>query len=422
MAMTVLGGSPLWALDIPHANKGADGALHPTEAKYVLDLSKAVTGRWDAPQSAPLEPGGWGVGIYDPEKWAVVFKFSSVTVPAGTTVTFKNHPSRAPVVWLVDGDVTIAGTVDLSGGRGDEDPNRIRLAEPGPGGFRGGDARLQGTSLFSGLGPGGGLGNLNGNTLRYASFGTAGANNVGQAPLYGNSRLIPLIGGSGVGPDENPPHVGGPGGGGAILIAARGRIGVARDGGVIANGGESPRYTMPSGGGIRIIAEHFENLGLIQALAYPGQATVGQGRIRIEARHATGLASQPFVFPVPPDNPVQLWPDEGAPTVRIVSVAESSTPLDPRAEVSLDLDGGARPADVSLPPKNVSNLVTIESFNLQTNALVELRVVSFPSGGDLRVPASLSSVDPVNPNRLIWTRVVEMPMGYHILQVRAEAP
>lgn len=97
------------AIVVPGAD-GSDGALVITE-DTVIDLSQAVLGdgaavKWDTNNAA-----NEGKGIYDPEKWAVVFKYSSVTVGAGVTLSFKNHGSRAPVVWLVNGDVTIDGTL-----------------------------------------------------------------------------------------------------------------------------------------------------------------------------------------------------------------------------------------------------------------------------------------------------------------------
>ena len=107
---------------------GSDGALNIT-TNTVLDLSQAVTGSWSANNSAHA-----GLGIYDPTVWAVVFKYSSVTIASNATVTFNNHPSTAPVVWLVTGNVTINGTVSLNG----EDIAPIPLlAVPGPGGYRG---------------------------------------------------------------------------------------------------------------------------------------------------------------------------------------------------------------------------------------------------------------------------------------------
>ncbi len=430
LALVALSGLRLCALDIPYANKGVDGVFHPTGGQYVVDLSKAVTGRWDDPQSAPLEPGGWGVGIYDPEKWAVVFRFSSVTVPAGTTVTFKNHPSRAPVVWLVDGDVTIQGDVDLDGAPGDRDVDRIVLSEPGPGGFRGGDYSILGVAPVNGLGPGGSYGNPNRGDLGYvgnqgASYGTYGSLGWGAnatIPLYGNSRVLPLIGGSGIGGDANNPTAGGGGGGGAILIAAAGsvEIGAAgrihangRGAGVGANGGGT-------GGAIRLICERLVGGGFVEVL---GGGYSGHGRIRVEAHETSGMTRfRPFIWAVPPDNPVRIWPDDSAPTVRVLSVDGVAAPADPRAEVVFALSGGTRPADVGLPAASSVNSVTIETLNLPTNAIVELRVVSIPTGGDIRVNATLAAIDPGNPARLTWTKDVVMPPGIHVLQVRAEAP
>ena len=79
---------------------GSDGALNIT-TNTVIDLSQAVTGSWSANNSANA-----GRGIYDPTVWAVVFKYSSVTIASNATITFNNHPSTAPVVWLVSGNVT----------------------------------------------------------------------------------------------------------------------------------------------------------------------------------------------------------------------------------------------------------------------------------------------------------------------------
>jgi len=108
-----------------------------------------VTGSWDANNSANA-----GKGIYDAAKWAVVFKYTSVTIDAGATLTFTNHASRAPVVWLVSGNVTIAGNVRLNGASAVASPG---LAEPGPGGFRGGMSYFTpGVAGSAGLGPGGG--------------------------------------------------------------------------------------------------------------------------------------------------------------------------------------------------------------------------------------------------------------------------
>ena len=120
-------------LTIPGAD-GSDGAL-VIDVNTTIDLSQAVNGdgttvKWDTANTANA-----GKGIYDPLKWAIVFKYSSVSVAAGATVSFTNHPSRAPVVWLVSGNVTIEGAVSLNGSNAKAPP---ALSNPGPGGFRGG--------------------------------------------------------------------------------------------------------------------------------------------------------------------------------------------------------------------------------------------------------------------------------------------
>ena len=168
-------------ITVPGAD-GSDGVFNPT-ANVTIDLSQATTLQWD--QASPVA----GKGVYDPNKWAVIFKYSSVNVPTGVTVTFKNHPSRAPVVWLVSGDVTIAGSVRLDGqGNAGE-----FLSEPGPGGFRGGRANGQANIAppSGGFGPGGSpylAGWASHRTAGYVENGKSGA-------VYGHA--LSLMGGSG---------------------------------------------------------------------------------------------------------------------------------------------------------------------------------------------------------------------------------
>jgi hypothetical protein len=115
------------ALAFDSGSDGSDGPFNPA-VDVTIDLAQAGTGP--------------GTGTYIPEQWVVVFNYTTIDIPAGVTVTFDNHPTGAPVVWLATGDATIAGTVSVSGvGR-----------TPGPGGFPGGDP---GHSSH-GFGPGGG--------------------------------------------------------------------------------------------------------------------------------------------------------------------------------------------------------------------------------------------------------------------------
>ena len=100
------------AIVVPGAN-GTDGVLNITQ-DTVIDLSRATTGVWDQDNTANA-----GNGVYDADKWAVVFKSTSGNVLGGKQLTFKNHALRAPVVRLVSGSVTISGAMDLSGGSAD---------------------------------------------------------------------------------------------------------------------------------------------------------------------------------------------------------------------------------------------------------------------------------------------------------------
>ncbi len=262
---------------VPGAN-GTDGPLVIT-ANTEIDLSQAVTGTWDQNNTANA-----GKGVYDPAKWAVVFKYSSVTVNSGATVTFKNHPSRAPVVWLVNGNVTIAGTVSLNGQAALNSP---LLAEPGPGGFRGGvgyySSTVQGGAGF-GVGGGGRIAHYIG------AGGSYGATGEGGPAAYGNPAIIPLIGGSGAGGNQynqsNP--IGGGAGGGALLLACSQSVTI--NGTVRANGGNGAGNYYDynggagSGGAIRIVSESLIGNGAITSIGGTGpRSNSGSvGRIRLE--------------------------------------------------------------------------------------------------------------------------------------------
>jgi hypothetical protein len=93
--------TPLVQADLVIPSDGSDGVFNPT-ANVEIALSQAVPGAWNSSNSA--NPGK---GVYDSAKWAVVFKYASIDIPVGVTITFKNHPTHAPVVWLVQGSVTI---------------------------------------------------------------------------------------------------------------------------------------------------------------------------------------------------------------------------------------------------------------------------------------------------------------------------
>ena len=78
--------------DFDSGSDGSDGAFNP-KFKTVIDLSLAATAPWDTPSPVPVQ------GVYDPDDWAVVFKYTTIDIPVGVTVSFTNHPSGAPAIW-----------------------------------------------------------------------------------------------------------------------------------------------------------------------------------------------------------------------------------------------------------------------------------------------------------------------------------
>ncbi len=401
---------------VPGAN-GTDGPLIIT-ANTEIDLSQAVTGTWDQNNTANA-----GKGVYDPAKWAVVFKYSSVTVNSGATVTFKNHPSRAPVVWLVNGNVTIAGTVSLNGQNGQLAPV---LAEPGPGGFRGGMASYQ-NSIKAGAGFGLGGGGQQGNAGGPGGYGDNGSHDTAaqRGLAYGNPSLIPLIGGSGGAADPEftqTYHLGGGAGGGAILIASQGVLSLS--GQIRSNGGNGQvewynNSGGGSGGGIRLIADTLSGNGTLAAVGGTGWHTPGFGRIRLERVTATlgsSIAPDPSVVPLATGATVVLWPPTDAPKVEIVSVGGVNTPVDPRAAF------GALTPDVTLP-QGTTTPVVIRTENVESASAVQVRITPRSNANFMTVNATIdSSATGLPPNVLQWVANVPTNIGYSALQVKVVRP
>ena len=256
-----------------------------------------------------------------------VFNYTTVNIPVGVTVTYLRNTTNTPVVILASGDVTISGTLNVSGANGADSGaagtgNQGDDGQPGkggPGGFDGGKGGAATVTVTApqalagfGLGPGGGgagifinvvpglsncVDNTNGRTVGGSGggFGTAGATNgrpsvtcntagttnfTYSAPgggIYGSSVILPLIGGSGGGGGGGYiafDGAGGGGGGGALLIAASGTVTIATTGAILSNGGSGGSAAgsaagTPGGGGsggaIRIMASTIAGNGSIQA-------------------------------------------------------------------------------------------------------------------------------------------------------------
>lgn len=399
---------------VPGAD-GSDGEFSPG-ANVTIDLGQAKTAPWNSPSSG-------GLGVYDPNKWAVVFKYTSVNIPSGVSVAYNNNSSRAPVVWLVSGDVMINGALILNGANGAANPF---FAEPGPGGFRGGNATVNFSQVgTAGFGPGGGLLVFRPwddpyNRAMNGSYGTKGTSASGnQGGIYGNAQIVPLIGGSGgagTHDDGNRGGEGGGGGGGAILIVARGTISV--NGGIYADGGTGAGWAAGgSGGAIRLVSDRLLGGGRLEA---SGGGTCcnqylngGLGRIRLEANVYDGSHSlMPRTIVTKPNNPILIWPPSSAPTIRILSVGGTPLGTDPTGRFSV------AGADITIPSAGPAEIVA-ESRNLPPNSTVVLRMTRAQNQA---IIVSMTPVDGATADLAQWKATVEVPTDFAALQVRAVSP
>jgi hypothetical protein len=193
----------------------------------------------------PFSPPGGLVTLDLPDDG--IFNFTTVDIPAGTTVKFNRNAANTPVYLAATGDVVIAGILDVSAAATD-----ILLppvpANPkqsgGPGGFDGGDGGDESGAVgHDGGGPGSGGGGYSAGGAGNAEAGeqptrysTEGAGFGGPAVSYPD----PLAGGSGGGGGSAVYWFGwyvggfGGGGGGAVQISTPGSITI--DGSILGNG------------------------------------------------------------------------------------------------------------------------------------------------------------------------------------------
>lgn len=393
---------------------GSDGAFNPV-SDVTIDLSTAATASWDTPSPAA------GQGVYDADEWAVVFKYSSVDIPVGVTVDFSNHPSGAPVVWLVQGACVIDGTINLDGADGSDQGEPPTHAVPSPGGFRGGSAHTTGTMVSGGFGPGGadeGGDNSSGTSGSYATLGEEGSSFPGDVgPTYGNFSILPLIGGSG---GSGGSHLtsgaggGGGAGGGAILIGAD--TSIALSGAILAQGGQGGSQSSfgdgggGSGGAIRLIADQITGDGLLRASGgnSAGTAGGGAGRIRVEA--ITINLDDPGIPLFIPDLPTFVFPPVGSPKLRATMLDTEVVPADPAGDVT-----NPNVVDVVVGATGMITL-EIEAENIPETTLVDARVVS--TAGPATTFTSTPLAD-VGGGLLTATADVTLDPGFSVVQLYA---
>jgi len=331
---------------------GSDGAL---------DLTVSGTIIFDPTMfSPPLDQDGDGI-----------YHFTTINVASGVTVKFIDDVlGNKPVVWLASGDVTIEGTLDLSGESGHRNDEQPRLSNAGPGGFKGGAGATSFSPGTSGFGPGGAGGTY--------PLNDAGHVTAQDGAIYGNIYLLPLIGGFGGGGGTDSPGAGGGAGGGAILIACsttltvNGQI-LARAGGdgncsdCSSGSGTQKRGGYGSGGAIRLMASVIGGNGTIHANSPSSRGS--DGRIRIEAfQHEFVGSDQPEARFVTPGI---IFPTAANPIVRVVRVNGVSVPANPF--------GSFNPADLQINA-NSDVTIEIEASNIPLGTMVDLTIWSESNG------------------------------------------
>ncbi len=278
-------------------SNGSDGAFNPT-TNTVINMADHPTG---------------------------IYHYTSVNISNGVTVTFIPNANNTPVVWLVQSNCVVNGTLMLNG----SDGSNAVAGVGGPGGRNGGNG---GASAQDGQGPGGGRGATGGERFGgNGSFATNGArlsgyygacleqpNQAAAGLTYGNTFVVPLLGGSGGG--GSSVGYGGGGGGGAIMVAANQFVEI--NGQILCKGGSSMlsgsrRYGGGgTGGGVRIIAPEIRGAGVISVSGgtahhncglfydYPSPASPGFIRLDAFVNTFSGLTEgfatrgyQPIIFP-----------------------------------------------------------------------------------------------------------------------------
>lgn len=181
------------------------------------------------------------------------YQFTTFVLPTGVTL---RGQGSIPLEIYVLGDVTIDGTIDLSGGDGDAIDSDTSASPQGGtaccGGTVGGSGGNATTAATAGMGAatgGGGSGGAAPNGGGGAGHGSDGSSGVGPTSggqSYGTVYVTTLLGGSGGGGGgeylsgtalQNGAGGGGGGGGGAVLISSGGNLTISATGLIDVTGG-----------------------------------------------------------------------------------------------------------------------------------------------------------------------------------------
>lgn len=336
-----------------------------------------------------------------------ILNYTTVNVPSNKTLGFKKNSRNTPIIMLAQGNVIIAGAIQISAN------NSFNVTrEPGPGGFFGG------ASQQNGFGPGGG---------RYDPTGS----DTNKGRWVGSFSLIPIIGGSG---GAGISGAGG-GGGGAIVIASSTTITLS--GSISANGGGSSAKC-GSGGAIRLVGNTINVSGNISAICSVASDTLTNGVIRFEAPPGQ-LFFTGSSFPIPvisQINPVII--PTVVPTLRIASIggfavpsysagqlntADLILPVQLPDPISLVIQAGNVPVgteitfQISGPSGTATNCTlagTLSSSSCTSNLTGFSRstgvVTSILAVAIFSPPPLAKGVNPTGPNQVAQIRL-EVPLG-----------
>lgn len=381
---------------VDSASNGSDGAFNPTE-DTVIDMADHSDG---------------------------IYHYTSVNIPNGVTVTFIPNANNTPVIWLVQSNCVVSGSVNLSGQSALSWLQVGPGGEGGPGGYRGGNGGVAGTS---GQGPGGGAAGGCGEPAAFGAHPTqwTGGQYVtlsdGSSP-YGSQYLLPLIGGSGGGGGTNAisgncSGGGGGGGGGAILIAASQNLELT--GSIVSLGGSGAMVGCGygsgtpggagSGGSVRLVATRLSGNGAIIVSGGGGCDTRfgGKGRVRFDALENNyggqldGVFSQGSQF--------IMFPNTGQfPQLTVTSVGGVPVSASPTGELS------APDAALSAQQSNpIPIVVHCSSIPLNTQITVSVR----PANGVAVSATGLNSNGTLSSSTA--TILINMPRGGGIMYATA---
>lgn len=323
-----------------------------------------------------------------------IFHCTTIEVAQGATLSFRRNPLNTPVYLLATGDVTINGTIDVSG---KSSAASFVGGQGGPGGFDGGGGGFStlGQALPGGAGQGPGAGK-SGNS-QAGNTAAAGAGAYGtrteiwvdsrDGSPYGTPLLIPIFGGSGGGGVDGNKDGGGGGGGGAILIASSTIIRINAGASVTSRGGVgwTPNQTGNggSGGAIRLVAPRVFGTGSLDVRgsgfnSLNSGSLSGAGRVRIDSifrYEATSPAQNNIGFNFQPSavasvgSAMVVFPPNN-PRLDIVQAAGRVIPEGNNGSVFVELPFGS----------DTNQTVVVQARNF--NKDIPIRVVLTPAAGD----------------------------------------